>query len=123
MYGNLQVVSLLPPQPPEKRINYTTVTNTAGNSILVVGVVLNEGASGATPTELQFTVNIPKTGFYNFILRYKVGNQVPSFQDYLCYVYDLMSNTLDLYYTIGRNLELVKLAETTGGTCSLYCNG
>lgn len=59
-------------QPPQKRINYTTITNTAGNSVLVVGVVLSEGASGAAPTVLLFTVNVPKTGFYNFVLRYKV---------------------------------------------------
>ena len=59
-------------QPPEKRINSSTIINTAGDSVLVVGVVLNEGASGPSPTVLQFTINIPKTGFFNFVLRYKV---------------------------------------------------
>ena len=38
----------------------------------MVGVVLNEGVNNATPTELEFTVNIPKTGFFNFVLRYMV---------------------------------------------------
>ena len=59
-------------QPPTKRINYTTITNTAGGSVLVVGVVLNEGASNLSSTELDFTVNIPKTGFFDFVLRYMV---------------------------------------------------
>ena len=59
-------------QPPTKRINYTTITNTAGGSVLVVGVVLNEGASNLSSTQLEFTVNIPKTGFFDFVLRYMV---------------------------------------------------
>ena len=59
-------------QPPTKRINYTTITNTAGDSVLVVGVILNEGANNLSSTKLDFTVNIPKTGFFNFVLRYMV---------------------------------------------------
>lgn len=65
----------VPLQPPTKRINHTTIINTAGQRVLVVGVVLAEGTSGPSPTVLQFTVNIPKTGFFNFILRYKVRCQ------------------------------------------------
>ena len=59
-------------QPPTKRINYTTITNTAGDSVLVVGVILNEGANNLSSTKLDFSVNIPKTGFFNFVLRYMV---------------------------------------------------
>ena len=49
-----------------------TIVNAAGDNILVVGVDLKEGTNNATPTVLQFTVDLPKTGFYNLILRYKV---------------------------------------------------
>jgi len=65
-------IIFVPLQPPKKRINHTTIINSAGQRVLVVGVVLAEGTSGPSPTVLQFTVNIPKTGFFNFILRYKV---------------------------------------------------
>ena len=68
-------IIFVPLQPPPKRINHTTIINTAGQRVLVVGVVLAEGTSGPSPTVLQFTVNIPKTGFFNFILRYKVRCQ------------------------------------------------
>lgn len=68
-------IIFVPRQPPTKRINHTTIINTAGQRVLVVGVVLAEGTSGPSPTVLQFTVNIPKTGFFNFILRYKVRLQ------------------------------------------------
>ena len=68
-------IIFVPLQPPTKRINHTTIINTAGQRVLVVGVVLAEGTSGPSPTVLQFTVNIPKTGFFNFILRYKVRCQ------------------------------------------------
>lgn len=68
-------IIFVPLQPPTKRINHTTIINTAGQRVLVVGVVLAEGTSGPSPTVLQFTVNIPKTGFFNFILRYKVRLQ------------------------------------------------
>lgn len=76
------------PQPPAKRINYTTITNTAGDSVLVVGVILNEGANNLSSTKLDFTVNIPKTGFFNFVLRYMV-RVFPSCRpdlDLQCYV-------------------------------------
>ena len=59
-------------QPPEKTINEMSIVNNAGESIPVVAVKLNAGANNVTPTVLRFTVNVPKTGFYNFILRYKV---------------------------------------------------
>lgn len=59
--------------PPEKRINHMTIVNAAGDNILVVGVDLKEGTNNATPTVLQFTVDLPKTGFYNLILRYKTN--------------------------------------------------
>lgn len=59
-------------QPPTKRINHTTITNTAGDSVLAVGVILNEGTNNLSSTKLDFTVNIPKTGFFNFFLRYMV---------------------------------------------------
>ena len=38
----------------------------------MVGVVLNEGMNNTAPTELEFIVKIPKTGFFNFVLRYMV---------------------------------------------------
>ncbi|XP_015765926.1 PREDICTED: laminin subunit gamma-1-like [Acropora digitifera] len=59
--------------PPEKTINEMSIVNNAGESIPVVAVKLNAGANNVTPTVLQFTVNVPKTGFYNFILRYKTN--------------------------------------------------
>lgn len=68
-------IIFVPLQPPTKRINHTTIINTAGQRVLVVGVVLAEGTSGPSPTVLQFAVNIPMTGFFNFILRYKVRLQ------------------------------------------------
>lgn len=62
-------------QLSEKTINEMSILNNAGESIPVVAVKLNPGANNVTPTVLQFTVNVPKTGFYNFILRYKVRVQ------------------------------------------------
>ena len=38
----------------------------------MVGVVLNEGMNNTAPTELEFIVKIPKTGYFNFVLRYMV---------------------------------------------------
>ena len=43
----------------------------------MVGVVLNEGMNNSAPTELEFTVNIPKTGYFNFVLRYMVRCSSP----------------------------------------------
>lgn len=60
--------------------------NIAGESIPVVAVTLNAGANNVTPTVLQFTVNVPKTGFYNFILRYKVRPFCPNNADITHYV-------------------------------------
>ena len=59
-------------QPQTKKISHQEVVNTAGNNVLMVGVVLNEGMNNSAPTELEFTVNIPKTGYFNFVLRYMV---------------------------------------------------
>ena len=59
-------------QPQTKTISHQEIVNAAGNIVLMVGVVLNEGVNNAAPTELEFTVNIPKTGFFNFVLRYMV---------------------------------------------------
>lgn len=77
-------------QPPTKRINYTTIKNDDGDSVLVVGLILNEGASGPSPTELEFAVDIPKTGFYNFILRFMVrvfSSLLTRLIEKQCYVY------------------------------------
>ncbi|XP_027039863.1 laminin subunit beta-1-like [Pocillopora damicornis] len=60
-------------KPQTKTISHREIVNAAGNIVLVVGVVLNEGVNNAAPTELEFTVNIPKTGFFNFVLRYMTG--------------------------------------------------
>ena len=59
-------------QPQTKTISHQEVVNAAGNNVLMVGVVLNEGMNNSAPTELEFTVNIPKTGYFNFVLRYMV---------------------------------------------------
>ena len=66
-------------QPQTKKINQRTVVNAAGDNVQVVGVVLNEGVSNLSSTELEFTVNIPKTGFFNFILRYMVSSSLSLF--------------------------------------------
>lgn len=83
-------IIFVPLQPPTKRINHTTIINTAGQRVLVVGVVLAEGTSGPSPTVLQFTVNIPKTGFFNFILRYKVRLQLIQVSLCFCHNYTWM---------------------------------
>ena len=70
---NLTYCCILLAQPQTKKINQRTVVNAAGDNVQVVGVVLNEGVSNLSSTELEFTVNIPKTGFFNFILRYMVS--------------------------------------------------
>ena len=38
----------------------------------MVGVVLNEGMNNTAPTELEFIVKIPKTGYFSFVLHYMV---------------------------------------------------
>ena len=59
-------------QPQTKTISHQEIVNAAGNNVLMVGVVLNEGMNNTAPTELEFIVKIPKTGFFNFVLRYMV---------------------------------------------------
>ncbi|PFX13764.1 Laminin subunit gamma-1 [Stylophora pistillata] len=72
-FMTFQAEDATPITPQTKRISHEEIDNAAGNKVLMVGVVLNEGMNNSSPTELEFTVNIPKTGFFNFVLRYKTG--------------------------------------------------
>ncbi|RMX49211.1 hypothetical protein pdam_00005840 [Pocillopora damicornis] len=72
-FMTFQAEDATPITPQTKTISHREIVNAAGNIVLVVGVVLNEGVNNAAPTELEFTVNIPKTGFFNFVLRYMTG--------------------------------------------------
>ena len=60
-----------------------------------MGVVLNEGANNVSSTKLDFTVNIPKTGFYDFVLRYMVRLFPYCRSDLSCKICNVMFSMVD----------------------------